>query len=51
MLPERTSIDKFFWTLFSGNDWIVAGDALKLNLNLWETLWKGHQNMRFHFIP
>ena len=26
MLPEKTSVDKFFHTLFGGHDWIVAGD-------------------------
>ena len=29
MLPEKTSIDKFFWTLFGGNDHIVAGDRFE----------------------
>ena len=26
MLPEKTSVDKFFHTLFGGHDYIVAGD-------------------------
>ena len=29
MLPEKTSVDKFFHTLFGGHDWIVAGDRFE----------------------
>jgi hypothetical protein len=29
MLPEKTSVDKFFYTLFGGHDWIVAGDRFE----------------------
>ena len=29
MLPEKTSVDKFFHTLFGGHDYIVAGDRFE----------------------
>ena len=51
MLPEKTSVDKFFHTLFGGHDHIVAGDRFETKPELMGNIVERHQSMRFHFIP